>query len=164
MNPLAFVTGDRQRLSGQPLESGAKVFSGFVWKLATYAFTGYGPASLWFLLELLILYLFTRDVYVQLGRRWFWKMTLTTVVVFSLMRMVPGDVLVAKLADQGTLTDAQIEEFREEHGLSDPLVVQYFSWLGNLLTGDLGHSIYTGESIRGSLARAAPVTLPIRPA
>lgn len=84
---------------------------------------------------------------------------ISTVVVFSLMRLVPGDVLVAKLADQGTLSEEQIAQFEEEHGLRDPLPVQYFSWLGKLATGDLGTSIYTGEPIGTSLRRVAPVTL-----
>jgi membrane associated rhomboid family serine protease len=53
---------------------------GFVWQVATYAFAGYGPASLWFLLELFILYWFGTDVYVRLGRRRFWRTVLLGVV------------------------------------------------------------------------------------
>ena len=48
--------------------------AGFVWQLVTYPFAGYGGPSLWFLLELLILFLFARDVFTQLGRRHFWRM------------------------------------------------------------------------------------------
>lgn len=48
------------------------VLSGFVWQLATYPFIGWGRSGLWFLLELLILFWFTRDVYHRLGRRRFW--------------------------------------------------------------------------------------------
>jgi hypothetical protein len=47
--------------------------AGFVWQLATYPFAGYGPPSFWFLLELLILYWFGKDVFAQLGRRLFWR-------------------------------------------------------------------------------------------
>ncbi len=50
--------------------------AGFVWQLVTYAFAGFGPASAWFLLELLILYWFGTDVYWQLGRRGFWRLVL----------------------------------------------------------------------------------------
>lgn len=46
---------------------------GFLWQLATYPVIGYGGPSLWFLLELLILFWFGRDVYHQLGRRRFWR-------------------------------------------------------------------------------------------
>lgn len=47
--------------------------SGFVWQLATYAPTGYGGPSIWFLLELLILFWFGRDVFSRLGRHGFWR-------------------------------------------------------------------------------------------
>lgn len=46
--------------------------AGFVWQLVTYPFVGFGPPSFWFLLELLILFWFGRDVYYRLGRRGFW--------------------------------------------------------------------------------------------
>jgi hypothetical protein len=46
---------------------------GFLWQLATYPLAGFGPPSLWFLLELLILFWFGRDVYAQLGPRRFRK-------------------------------------------------------------------------------------------
>lgn len=47
---------------------------GFVWQLATYAFIGYGAPSLWFLLTLLILFWFGRDLYYRLGRKAFWQL------------------------------------------------------------------------------------------
>lgn len=49
----------------------------FVWQIFTYPFMGSGGASLWILLELLILYWFAGDVYRQLGRRRFWQLLLT---------------------------------------------------------------------------------------
>lgn len=50
----------------------AAVRNGFVWQLATYPFVGAGQPGLWFVLELLILFLFARDVCWRLGRRRFW--------------------------------------------------------------------------------------------
>jgi hypothetical protein len=50
--------------------------TGFVWQLATYPFIGYGSPGIWFLLELLILYMFGRDVYLGLYRRHFWRLLL----------------------------------------------------------------------------------------
>jgi hypothetical protein len=47
---------------------------GYLWQLATYPFIGYGGPSIWFLLELLILYWFARDVYWRIGRRKFWSL------------------------------------------------------------------------------------------
>ncbi len=51
---------------------------GFVWQLLTYPFIGWGGPSLWFLIELLILYMFGRDAYLGLGRRHFWRLVLIT--------------------------------------------------------------------------------------
>lgn len=51
---------------------------GFVWQLATYPFVGVGAPGIWFLLELLILFWFSRDMFRALGRRRFW-----TVIVGS---------------------------------------------------------------------------------
>lgn len=47
--------------------------AGAVWQVATYAPTGYGPPSVWILLELLILFWFGRDVFWRLGRAGFWR-------------------------------------------------------------------------------------------
>jgi hypothetical protein len=60
--------------------------TGFVWQLATYAFAGVGGASLWILLELLIVYWFGADVRARLGRRGFWSL---------LARAVPGAAVLA---------------------------------------------------------------------
>lgn len=54
---------------------------GFVWQLATYPFAGAGAPGFWFVLELLILFLFGRDVYLRLGRKGFWQILLTAAIV-----------------------------------------------------------------------------------
>lgn len=58
---------------------------GAVWQLVTYPFVGWGGASLWFLLELLILYWFGKDVCWRLGRRFFWKTILFATVGASVV-------------------------------------------------------------------------------
>jgi len=60
------------------------VYHGAVWQLLTYAFSGFGPASLWFLFSLLMLYWFGGDIFSRLGRRRFWKTTLIGVLTGSL--------------------------------------------------------------------------------
>jgi hypothetical protein len=50
---------------------------GWVWQLVTYPIAGVGDASVWFLLELLFLFFFARDVFARLGRRGFWQVLLT---------------------------------------------------------------------------------------
>ncbi|HYG63268.1 MAG TPA: hypothetical protein VEL74_11855 [Thermoanaerobaculia bacterium] len=59
--------------------------SGFVWQLATYPFIGYGGPSIWFLLELLILFWFGRDVFAGLRRRHFWRMLVWSTVGSALV-------------------------------------------------------------------------------
>ena len=84
---------------------------------------------------------------------------LTSIIVFGLLHSVPGDVIVAKLADQGTVKKEDIELMKRQYGLDKPLPQQYFIWLGRILRGNLGISIYTEEEIQTSLRRSFPVTL-----
>jgi peptide/nickel transport system permease protein len=86
-------------------------------------------------------------------------LVLSSLIVFSLLHTVPGDVIVAKLADQGTVKKEDIELMRRQYGLDKPLPQQYFLWLGRLVRGNLGISIYTEEAIQTSLRRSFPVTL-----
>lgn len=59
---------------------GPAVFRGALWQVVTYAFCGFGPPSLWFLLSLLILFWFGRDVFVRLGRKNFWSLLIQVVI------------------------------------------------------------------------------------
>ena len=70
-----------------------------------------------------------------------------SIIVYSLMRMMPTDFIDNKYAEQlqnGTITQEQIDEFKEMFGLADNsfggIVKGYFGWLGNLMKGDLGYS------------------------
>ena len=56
------------------------VFRGFVWQIATYPAIGWGASGLWFLLELLILFWFGRDVFWRLGRQRFWLLLVRAAV------------------------------------------------------------------------------------
>jgi hypothetical protein len=59
--------------------------AGFVWQLATYPFVGYGSPGIWFLLELLFLYMFGRDVYYGLYRRHFWRLIFWCAIASALV-------------------------------------------------------------------------------
>lgn len=84
-----------------------------------------------------------------------------SVFAFALGKLAPGDGAIALLRQQLSEppTRQQIEAFRERVGLNDPVVVQFFRWLGDAVQGDLGTSFRSGESVTRSLWQALPVTV-----
>jgi peptide/nickel transport system permease protein len=80
-----------------------------------------------------------------------------TALTFAVTEILPGDAAVAILGD--TATEADIKALRAELGLERPLIVRYADWLGNALTGDLGRSYRTRESIAVMIGQRLPVTI-----
>lgn len=80
-----------------------------------------------------------------------------TALTFAVTEILPGDAAVAILGD--TATEAEIQSLRQELGLERPLVVRYADWLGNAMTGDLGRSYRTRESIAVMIGQRLPVTI-----
>jgi peptide/nickel transport system permease protein len=68
-----------------------------------------------------------------------------SVLVFVMTSLLPGDV--AQIVLGQSATPESLAAYRAERGLDQPLIFQYFGWLGNLLTGDLGTSKAGGASI-----------------
>src|SRR4051794_6212095 len=73
------------------------------------------------------------------------------------MALIPGDAATNIAGPNGT--DADVSRLRTELGLDRPLVEQYSDWLSGALHGDLGHSIYTGESVTTTISRRLNVTV-----
>jgi len=80
-----------------------------------------------------------------------------TLVVFVMMRSIPGDPVVALLGDAYTEDDAV--RIRQEYGLDKPIVLQYVIWLGKLIQGDWGTSILSGRPVLQDVLVRLPVTL-----
>lgn len=80
-----------------------------------------------------------------------------TLITFFIMRLVPGDPAVVLLGPQANLD--QVEELRQRLGLDQPLPLQYLYWMGGLLTGDLGDSIFLGRSVLQAIAERMEPTL-----
>ena len=80
-----------------------------------------------------------------------------SVLVFVMMRLIPGDAAVVFLGTKPT--PEAIEAFRHKVGLDKPMYVQYFDWIGRLARGDLGISITNGADIRHELGARLPVTV-----
>src|ERR1051326_7721317 len=80
-----------------------------------------------------------------------------TIVVFVLVRLLPGDAVTLQLQD-AKATAADEAALRSQLGLDRPLVVQYVDWIGSLVHGDLGHSFRSHQPITKELASRIPVT------
>ena len=79
-----------------------------------------------------------------------------SLVVFALVHFVPGDPIRLAL---GTRFDQETyEALRARSGLDQPLVQQYFSWIGGVLTGDLGVSFRSGRPVLDMIAERLPAT------
>jgi peptide/nickel transport system permease protein len=78
-------------------------------------------------------------------------------LVFFLLRLIPGDPVIQMLGPEYTPEAA--EALRRKLGLDEPLQVQYVRWFGNILRGDLGGSIASGETVTGAIATGLPKTL-----
>ncbi len=87
---------------------------------------------------------------------------LASIVIFVVLRALPGDVVLTILSGGGqTTTSLEVREaFREQLGLNAPLPEQYGRWLLSMLNGDFGgRSLFTHQHIGAMLARQLPVTL-----
>ena len=94
-----------------------------------------------------------------LGRLWQSLVTLllATIVVFLGVRALPGDPALA-LAGEDRDPES-LRAIREQYGLDDSLIVQFWQFVSHALRGDLGVSIRTGESVVSMLKSALPVTM-----
>lgn len=82
------------------------------------------------------------------------------VVVFVMLRAIPGDQITAGLGTEAAaLTPEQRTQLEAYYGLDQPLVVQFFSWLGNMFVGNFGFSSRAQESVLALTAMSLPVTL-----
>ncbi|MGY9055084.1 MAG: ABC transporter permease [Alphaproteobacteria bacterium] len=83
-----------------------------------------------------------------------------SIIVFIIMRVMPGDPLTAIFGADGMtkLTEAQRDSYMQELGLTDPLIVQYFKWLGDIVTGEFGRSFFRAESVGEMVLRRGPLT------
>ncbi|MEM5543983.1 ABC transporter permease [Sulfitobacter sp. AS92] len=82
---------------------------------------------------------------------------LISVFVFTLQKLLPGDPVLAMAGEE---RDPQVLEFlREKYRLNDPIPVQYFTWIGNALTGDLGISLRTNQPVLELIGQKLPVTI-----
>lgn len=78
-------------------------------------------------------------------------------LTFLLVKIIPGGPAYARLGEEATPEAIAVVE--KQLGLDRPVVVQFFSWLGKAVTGDLGVSFQTGQPVADLIGLALPVTL-----
>jgi peptide/nickel transport system permease protein len=86
-----------------------------------------------------------------------------SIVVFFVLRVLPGDPLVAVFGMEGftKLSAAERTGYMAQLGLSDPLPVQYLHWLRDIASGSFGHSFFRAESVAEMIGRRGPLTAEI---
>jgi peptide/nickel transport system permease protein len=85
-----------------------------------------------------------------------------SVLTFVLVSLAPGDAARSILSSQtSTYTQAQYEQMRHLLGIDQPLPVQYWHWLDDLLHGSLGNDLFSGESVAGALSHRIGPSLAI---
>ncbi|MAS36036.1 MAG: peptide ABC transporter permease [Anaerolineaceae bacterium] len=82
-----------------------------------------------------------------------------TVVSFLIANAIPADPINANLPQNALNDENLVRAFREKWGLDKPLIEQYFTYLGNLLRGDLGVSIKTRQPIVEDIQQFLPATI-----
>lgn len=83
-----------------------------------------------------------------------------TIVTFALMRLMPGsavDLILNKYQAMGFTVDRQ--DVVVQLGMDKPAIQQYFIWLGDLLRGDMGDSLFQNQSVASLIAEKLPITL-----
>jgi peptide/nickel transport system permease protein len=84
---------------------------------------------------------------------------LSSVIVFGLMRVMPGDALIALMGESGNVSERELAKVRKQLRLDLPYYEQYALWLWQMVSLSPGDSMFTGEPISVSLKKAIPVTL-----
>ena len=86
-----------------------------------------------------------------------------TVLIFTMMRVLPGDPLGSYFGIEAIqkFTPGQRAALMHSLGLDRPLVIQYGAWMGNVLTGDFGTSLFRSDSILATLGTRGPISAQI---
>src|ERR1041385_6408058 len=86
-----------------------------------------------------------------------------SLIIFVVLRVLPGDPLVAILGVEGIAKMMPADRVRIMHdlGLSDPLPVHYVRWLRDIASGQLGKSFFRGDTVAELILRRGPISAEI---
>jgi len=97
-----------------------------------------------------------------LARRAFWTVVGligVSVLIFLLVRLLPGDIVDILAGTEGQLSPAQRVQVLRQFGLDKPLPVQYLRWLWSMFQGDFGWSFRSGQPVADLLLSRLPLTI-----
>jgi peptide/nickel transport system permease protein len=83
---------------------------------------------------------------------------LVSLLVFSLVRILPGDAILMQLDQAAALRPEDLERARQELGLDRPFLQQYRTWMAGVLTGDLGNSLTSRQPVSQELSKRISLT------
>ena len=86
---------------------------------------------------------------------------LVSIIVFTIMRVIPGDVAthIATRGGEGVATQDEIQSLREKIGLNDPLPIQYAKFVFGIIKFDVGNSLWSGRPVIAELVSRLPLTV-----
>ncbi len=86
---------------------------------------------------------------------------LATLIAFSIMQAAPGgpENFLLQSEQDARIDPARLEKLREKWGLNDPIHVQYYRWVTNVMVGDFGDSFFQGRPVAEVIAEALPNTI-----
>lgn len=84
---------------------------------------------------------------------------MVSIIIFGITRALPGDAVDLMLEESPHVRAEDRAALRDYFGLNDPIHIQYVKWLGQVVRGDFGRSMWTGKTIRDEMAQRLPVTV-----
>ena len=84
-------------------------------------------------------------------------LVLSSLIVFGLMRVMPGDAIVALMGESGNVGEKELQKLRKDLGLDRPYHEQYLLWVWGMVSLNPGDSIFTNEPIPVALKKSIPV-------
>lgn len=82
-----------------------------------------------------------------------------SIITFLMIRLIPGDAVQIMLGANSEITPERMAALRERVGLDQPMLEQYLSWIGGVLRGDLGESLWTGAPVIDEIMARIGITL-----
>ncbi len=82
-----------------------------------------------------------------------------SILIFTIVRLLPGDVIDIMIGTEGSMSTSQQRTVREQYGLTDSWPVQYVRWMGGVLTGNLGQSFRTRQEVLPIIVGRLPTTI-----